>query len=322
LSNKEPLVWIPASCGSAWYATLAAAEPLWEAGDALVPLAARESARVLSSVRFARMVLAVSQSGETADTREVVRAAQAAGVPSIGIVNMVPSSLAREVDVCVSIGAGPEVSVASTKAVVGQVAAVHTLFRARRLLQEGMPLQKVQRALRGVAGVERGLRAFLEDRREDFRAFGRELSRYPSSFFIGSGAGEALAKEGALKLKEISYRHAEGMHAAELKHGPLAVVDKRVPVVVVLLSASDTVTLSNASEAHARGAPLFLLAPDDVPAEVRLLARHFLSLPGDNLVATLACALVALHFVAYAAAVALGRPIDRPRNLAKSVTVQ
>ncbi|GIW68075.1 MAG: glutamine--fructose-6-phosphate aminotransferase [isomerizing] [Candidatus Parcubacteria bacterium] len=321
LARSSPLVWFPAACGSAWHAAQIAAPWFVRSGDLLAPTAAREAARVIGSVDLPRVVLAVSQSGETADTREVVRYAKEAEVPTVGVVNVVPSSLAREVDILIPMGAGQEVSVASTKAVVGQVGAMVALAHARAAERRARG-QAATRGLRNLASVSRHLSRFLREQQQPLAKMGKMLSRYAAVFFIGSSAGEAIAREGALKFKEITYLFAEGMHAAELKHGPLAVIDRKTPVVVIVLSSEDTLTLTNAHEAQSRGAPLYLIAPVNIAKEMRDAADAFVPLPATTELSAVACALTAVHCVAYEAARTLHRPIDKPRNLAKSVTVQ
>lgn len=321
LAVSSPLVWFPAACGSAWHAAQIAAPWFARGGDLIVSTAAREVARVIGSVDLPRVVLAVSQSGETADTREVVRRAKEAKVPTVGVVNVVPSSLSREVDILIPMGAGQEVSVASTKAVVGQVGAMVALAHARAAERRARG-QDAPSDFKELALVSRHLSGFLREQKQPLAKMGEMLSRYSAVFFIGNGAGEAIAREGALKFKEITYLFSEGMHAAELKHGPLAVIDRKTPVVVIVLSSEDTLTLTNAHEAQSRGAPLYLIAPVHIAKAMRAAAEAFIPLPATTELSAVVCALAAVHCVAYEAARTLHRPVDKPRNLAKSVTVQ
>ncbi len=318
LVTPAAVVWISAACGSARIAAAIAARWFFAGGDLFLTPPARDVPFLLQHCAFPPRVVALSQSGETADTRSAVKAAQALGVPTIGIINVVPSSLAREVDILVPLAVGPETSVASTKAVVGQVSALVTLAAARSILRSGSGNLKDHATLLSEGAIQ--LEQFLTRQYQILSSIGSFLASCRSTFFIGNGAGDAVAREGALKLKEITYLPSEGLSAAELKHGPLAVVGEEVGVVALLLSQEDQDGVIQVAEVAARGAPVFVVAPPDQARAARSFARAVVELPDHPLAAT-ACALSAAHCVAYEAARSLKRPVDRPRHLAKSVTV-
>jgi glucosamine--fructose-6-phosphate aminotransferase (isomerizing) len=265
------------------------------------------------------LVIGISQSGETADTLAAIREAKDKGAMVIGLVNVVGSTIARETGRGVYLHAGPEISVASTKAFTGQVAVLLLmalkLGRGRRLSRErgqflaaeiGRLPELIERVLLqndAIAKVAEG------------------LVRYEHAFFLGRGPMYPVALEGALKLKEISYIHAEGYHAAELKHGPIALLTPGVPVVVLANRSPVTdKVLSNAEECKARGARIIAVITEGGAGGA--VADDVICIPDcDPLVATVPMA-VALQLLAYHVARLRGCGIDQPRNLAKSVTVE
>jgi glucosamine--fructose-6-phosphate aminotransferase (isomerizing) len=265
------------------------------------------------------LVVAISQSGETADTLAAVREAKEKGAMVMGLVNVVGSTIARETGRGVYLHAGPEISVASTKAFTGQVAVLLLmalkLGRGRRLSRErGLALaaeigrlpELIEAVLKQDAAIAKVAEAMVS---------------HEHAFFLGRGPMYPVALEGALKLKEISYVHAEGYHAAELKHGPIALLTPGMPV-VVLANRSPVIekTLSNAEECKARGARIIAVVTEGGP-EVAI-ADDVIRIPDcDPLVATIPAA-VALQLLSYHVARLRGCPIDQPRNLAKSVTVE
>ena len=265
------------------------------------------------------LVVAISQSGETADTLAAVREAKDKGAMIMGLVNVVGSTIARETGRGVYLHAGPEISVASTKAFTGQVAVLLLmalkLGRGRRLSRErGLALAAE------IARLPELIEAVL---RQDaaIAKVAETMVKHEHAFFLGRGPMHPVALEGALKLKEISYIHAEGYHAAELKHGPIALLTPGMPV-VVLANRSPVVdkTLVNAEECKARGAHIIAIVTEGGPEAA--IADEVIRMPDcDPLVATIPAA-VALQLLAYHVARLRGCPIDQPRNLAKSVTVE
>jgi glucosamine--fructose-6-phosphate aminotransferase (isomerizing) len=265
------------------------------------------------------LVIGISQSGETADTLAAIREAKDKGAMVIGLVNVVGSTIARETGRGVYLHAGPEISVASTKAFTGQVAVLLLmalkLGRGRRLSRERGQLLAAE-----IARLPELIEKVLLQN-EAIAKVAEKLVQHEHAFFLGRGPMYPVALEGALKLKEISYIHAEGYHAAELKHGPIALLTPGTPV-VVLANRSPVLdkVLSNAEECKARGARIIaLITADGAGAAV---ADDVIQIPDcDPLVATVP-ATVALQLLAYHVARLRGCGIDQPRNLAKSVTVE
>ena len=265
------------------------------------------------------LVVAISQSGETADTLAAVREAKDKGALTMGLVNVVGSTIARETGRGVYLHAGPEISVASTKAFTGQVAVLLLmalkLGRGRRLSRErGVALAAE------IARLPELIEAVLRQD-EAIAKVAATMAKHEHAFFLGRGPMHPVALEGALKLKEISYVHAEGYHAAELKHGPIALLTPGMPV-VVLANRSPVVdkTLGNAEECKARGAHVIAIVSAGGPEAA--VADEVIRIPDcDPLLATIPAA-VALQLLAYHVARLRGCPIDQPRNLAKSVTVE
>ncbi|MFZ4394463.1 MAG: glutamine--fructose-6-phosphate transaminase (isomerizing) [Kiritimatiellia bacterium] len=266
------------------------------------------------------MVVAVSQSGETADTLAAVREAHHKGALVAGVCNVVGSTIAREAARGIYLHAGPEIGVASTKAFSSQVLVLVMLAlafgRGRRLSrEEGAAL------CREMAAVPELVRRVLAQDAA-IAALAARLAPARSAFFIGRGVLYPAALEGALKLKEISYVHAEGYHAAELKHGPIALLDEQTPVVALLndVPGRDKM-LGNVQECLARHAPVLAVASEG-DAEVASLVPDCIFVPRTGVYTTPILAVVALQLLAYHVARLRGCPIDQPRNLAKSVTVE
>jgi glucosamine--fructose-6-phosphate aminotransferase (isomerizing) len=271
------------------------------------------------------LVVAVTQSGETADTLDAVRRARGSGARTLAVTNVVGSSITRECDDTLYLRAGPEIGVAATKTFSSQVTALTLL--AERLAQDRRGhrpdprrTESERRAL--VAALSR-LPGHVQEVL-DTSAAEAVAAAYGDSdayFFIGRGLGHPVAMEGALKVKEISYEHAEGFAASELKHGPLALVTERTPVFALFTGRDDAATLSNVKEVQARGAPVVAVAADPT-GDVAEFADFVLEVPETHPDVVGVLANVQLQLVAYHAANLLGRPIDKPRNLAKCVTVE
>ena len=266
------------------------------------------------------MVIAVSQSGETADTLAAVREAKQKGAIVAGICNVVGSTIAREVGRGVYLHAGPEIGVASTKAFTSQVMVLLAMAlkfgRGRRLSVDAG--REFCKALFDAPA----LAARVLEKDSEIAKLAERIANARNMFYIGRGNLYPTGLEGALKLKEISYIHAEGYHAAELKHGPLALLDGDVPVVAMLndVAGKDKV-LSNVAECRARGAPVIGIATegdDSVDGQVDML----LKVPAAHPLVTPIPTAVALQLLAYHVARIRGCTIDKPRNLAKSVTVE
>ena len=268
------------------------------------------------------LAIVISQSGETADTLASLRYVKAQGAKTIGVVNVPSSSIARLSDAAAPTLAGPEIGVASTKAFTCQLAAVACLAiglaRARDALGEND-----EAALVGELIAVPGLIAEALKLEPQLEPIAHKLARARDVLYLGRGTSYPLALEGALKLKELSYIHAEGYAAGELKHGPIALIDEDMPVIV--LAPKDPVlekTISNMQEVAARGGRIILIGERHAREEAALELESFLAMPDVG--ATFAPIVYAapVQMLAYHTAVIMGKDADQPRNLAKSVTVE
>ena len=266
------------------------------------------------------VVVAVSQSGETADTLAALQEAKSRGALAMGIVNVVGSSISRETDAGVYLRVGPEIGVASTKAFVGQVmvASMLALFVGRRRsLSADYVSTFLQNLERIPAAIERTLQLSDHIKKATAKYIERE-----NWLFLGRGLNWPVALEGALKLKEISYIHAEGMPAAEMKHGPIALIDKGMPVVFVATRNSQyEKVLSNIEEVRSRGGAVIAVATEG-DEHIKTLADDVFYVPDVPELLQPLVTVVPLQLLAYHAAVMRGKDVDKPRNLAKSVTVE
>ncbi|MBA7702256.1 Glutamine--fructose-6-phosphate aminotransferase [isomerizing] [subsurface metagenome] len=265
-------------------------------------------------------MVAISQSGETADTLAAVRKANEAGTLTMGIVNAVGSSIARETDCGVFIHAGPEIGVASTKAFTSQLTVLMlvSLLLAQRA---GRSSRQVAAILEELAGIEDKVKQVLA-RSDSILDLAREYQDSNNFLYLGRGFQFPVALEGALKLKEISYIHAEGYPAAEMKHGPIALIDENMPVVVMALKdRTYEKVLSNIQEIKARKGRVIAVA-NEVEPELEKLADHIIQLPATHELLLPLLTVIPLQLLAYHIAVLRGCHVDQPRNLAKSVTVE
>ncbi len=270
----------------------------------------------------ASIAVFISQSGETADTLAALEHVKERGIFTIALVNVVESSIARAADITMRIETGPEIGVASTKAFTAQLVALLALgsFLARR---KGTMDSKTESVLvQSLLNLPAKLRTALEAHNA-IRIMAEKLDGVQSALFVGRGACAPLAMEGALKLKEISYIHAEGYGAGELKHGPIALIDDKMPVIA--LAPSDVMfskMLSNIEEIAARNGRLFIFTDVAGEREINLPGAEVLILPkADPSLMPILYALP-LQLLAYYVALQRGADIDKPRNLAKSVTVE
>ncbi len=268
------------------------------------------------------LTIVVSQSGETADTLAALRCAKAKGQKVLSVINVASSTMARESDVVAPTLAGPEIGVASTKAFTCQLAVFAALAlaigRARGFLDVATEARLV-----GELTVVPGLMAQALKCESAVESLAREISKVRDVLYLGRGTSYPLALEGALKLKEISYIHAEGYAAGELKHGPIALIDGDMPVIVI--APTDAViekTISNMQEVAARGGRLILIGDDALARDFASEAEAAITMP---VVAPDFAAMVyavPIQLLAYHTAVVMGKDADQPRNLAKSVTVE
>jgi len=312
---------ILSACGTSWHAALC--------GEYMI----EEFARIPVEVEYASefryrapiidegtLVFVISQSGETADTLAALREAKRKGATVLGICNVVGSTIARETDGGIYIHAGPEIGVASTKAFTSQVTvlALLTILLAR---QRSMSMEKGRQLIEALELMPDQVTHLLRNDHV-IREIAEQYARTNNFLYLGRGVNFPVALEGALKLKEISYIHAEGYPAAEMKHGPIALIDENMPVVV--LAQQDMVydkVISNIQEVKARNGKIIALATEG-DEEIARLANHVIYLPKVPYMLNPIIAAIPLQLLAYHIAVLRGCDVDQPRNLAKSVTVE
>ncbi len=309
------------ACGTAWHAGLVG-EYLFE-----------ELLRVPTETEYASefryrnpiidegtVVIAVSQSGETADTQAAIREAKQRGALVIGVVNVVGATIPRETDAGVYLHVGPEIGVASTKAFTGQVAvlALISCFLGRR---KHLSPSAAMQFMKALSAIPDQIRTTL-GHADTAEKVAREYASRENWLYLGRGYNYPVALEGALKLKEISYIHAEGLPAAEMKHGPLALITDGMPVVCIATTGSQyDKILSNISEVRARGGSVIAIATEG-DKDIQDLADHVLYVPDTLEPLQPLLTVIPLQLIAYHAAVIRGCNVDKPRNLAKSVTVE
>ena len=310
------------ACGTAYFAGLVA--KYWLERFARVPV----EIDVASEMRYREaplpkggLAVFVSQSGETADTLATLRYCKANGQRIASIVNVRTSTIARESDAMLPTLAGPEIGVASTKAFTCQLATLACLALAIARARGHMDAAKERELVRALTEVPRHISTILRDERR-YEEMAHWLSKARDVLYIGRGVSYPIALEGALKLKEISYIHAEGYAAGELKHGPIALIDENVPVIVV--APQDDLfekTVSNLQEVAARGGQIVLVSDADPDVVGCKIAAH-IRMPTVHPFAAPLVYAVPMQLIAYHTATVLGTDVDQPRNLAKSVTVE
>jgi glucosamine--fructose-6-phosphate aminotransferase (isomerizing) len=267
--------------------------------------------------------LFISQSGETADTLASLRYCKEHGLKIGAVVNARESSIARESDAVFPILAGPEIGVASTKAFTCQLAVLAALAVGAGKARGTISDEEEQALVKSLAEMPRIMGQVLNSIQPKIESLSRELSKCHDVLYLGRGTSFPLAMEGALKLKEISYIHAEGYAAGELKHGPIALIDENMPVIVI--APHDRFydkTVSNMQEVAARGGRIILITDEKGAAASKLDTMHTIVLPEvDEIIAPMIFSLP-VQLLAYHTAVFMGTDVDQPRNLAKSVTVE
>jgi glucosamine--fructose-6-phosphate aminotransferase (isomerizing) len=309
------------ACGTSWHAALVGEYMLEEATGIPVEVEYASEFRYRNPIVGPRtLVVVISQSGETADTQMAMREARRKGAKALGIINVVGSTIAREADGGIYLHAGPEIGVASTKAFTSQIVvlALLTLYLGRRRLLSAERGREIALAMDRLPDQVSEILA----REDEIRGLARLFSDATNALYLGRGYNFPVALEGALKLKEISYIHAEGYPAAEMKHGPIALIDENMPVVV--LAIRDAVyqkVISNIQEVKARGGRIVAVA-NDANGELRGLADHIVTVPQTLDLLTPVLTAIPLQLLAYHIAVLRGCDVDRPRNLAKSVTIE
>ena len=307
-------------CGTAYYAGLLAAYYLEQLVDGLTV-----EVQIASEYRYRSfhlpknsVALIVSQSGETADTLACLREIKRRGVKTLGVVNAVGSTIAHEVDGGVYVHAGPEISVASTKAFTSQVAAM-AIFGVQLAQAKGAGLQDLDRYIEELAILPEEIEQVLKTKQDEVKDVAKTYANYSHALFLGRDTLFPVALEGALKLKEISYIHAEGYATGELKHGPIALVDDQFfEVMLIQDNWLYDKSLSGLQEVNARGGHVLAITNSEKDIEAEKVVRVTTNL--DIFVPLLLN--VVQQLFAYYVAVARGNDVDQPRNLAKSVTVE
>ncbi|HRK17740.1 MAG TPA: glutamine--fructose-6-phosphate transaminase (isomerizing) [Hyphomicrobiaceae bacterium] len=310
------------ACGTAYYAGVVGKYWIEKLGRVPVEI------DIASEFRYREVPLAsgglsvfVSQSGETADTLEALRYCKRSGQKIAAIVNVRTSTIAREADAILPTLAGPEIGVASTKAFTSQLSVLACLAIAIGRARGTVSRAQEQEYVQALTELPRHIAALVRDE-SGYENLAHEISKARDVLYLGRGVNYPIAMEGALKLKEISYIHAEGYAAGELKHGPIALIDENVPVIVV--APEDELfdkTVSNMQEVAARGGQIVLISDCDADrAGCRLL--HHIKMPKVHPFTNPLLYAVPVQLMAYHTAVFMGTDVDQPRNLAKSVTVE
>ncbi len=309
------------ACGTSWHSALVAEYLIENLAGIPVEVEYASEFRYRNPVIYPDdIVFAISQSGETADTLAAIKEAKQKGATCCGIVNAVGSSIARETEAGIYIHAGPEIGVASTKAFTSQLAVFILLAiylgRMRNLSQtEGIKLAKA------MTHIPKQIESILANS-DAIERIAKKYSSAKNCIYLGRSYNFPVALEGALKLKEISYIHAEGYPSAEMKHGPIALIDENMPVIVI--ATKDEIydkVKSNIEEVRARKGQIIAIA-NEGDEDIKNYATDVIYIPNTSAKLTPVLAVIPLQLLAYYMAVELGRDVDRPRNLAKSVTVE
>ncbi len=310
------------ACGTSWHAGLIGKQFIEQWCEIPVEVEYASEFRYRKPVLFSEdVVIAISQSGETADTLAAFELAKKKGALCFGIVNVVGSSIARASDTGIYTHVGPEIGVASTKAFTGQVT-VLTLFSLALAHELGrIPLTEYEQYIEELALIPEKMKKVLEQD-ETIKSISRTLTYAKNALYMGRGFNYPVALEGALKLKEISYIHAEGYPAAEMKHGPIALVDENMPVVFVATHHQlYKKILSNIQEVKARNGRIIAVVTEGDEA-VKAIAEATIEVPATLPAVAPLLSVLPLQLIAYHVAVFKGLNVDQPRNLAKSVTVE
>ena len=310
-------------CGTSWHASLVGKYLLEQIAG--IPT----SVQYASEYRYSpppslanTLVIGVTQSGETADTLAALELAKSRGDRCLGITNRTESSIARIADAVIDTQAGIEIGVAATKTFVAQLLMFYLLALEFGIANSKLSEKKTQELIEGLRQLPAYMERILESQERYIEDLSRQFTHTKDFIFLGRGINFPIALEGALKLKEISYIHAEGYPAGEMKHGPIALLDKDVPVVAIATPGSVyEKVLSNSQEAKARDAKLIGVAPLDDPAAHEVF-DYILPIPIVDEIFSPILTVIPLQLLAYHVAAHRGLDVDQPRNLAKSVTVE
>jgi len=311
------------ACGSAMHASLVGKYLLQTYGKIPVMVEIASEYRYSEElITPSTLLIVVSQSGETADTLAALRLAKEKGAYVVGIVNAVGSTIAREVDKCIYTYAGPEIAVATTKGYTSQVAVFSTLA-LMAMEQKGLLDKNIEKLIKNdMLNIEEKINSVISNR-EKYLEIANQIYKHNDLFFIGRGIDSTVCMEGSLKLKEISYMHSESYSAGELKHGTISLIDKGTPVISI---ATDEKlfekTVSNIKETKARGSFSIFVTTENHIDNCDEFADEVIILPKTTDFTEPILTVIALQLVAYETAKLRGCDIDKPRNLAKSVTVE
>ncbi|MFQ6609620.1 MAG: glutamine--fructose-6-phosphate transaminase (isomerizing), partial [Fidelibacterota bacterium] len=317
LSAKQVII---TACGTSWHAALIGSYIIEELVNIPVKVEYASEFRYRDTpVDHLTLVVAVSQSGETADTLAAVRKAKDIGALTLGIVNVVGSSIARETDCGVYIHAGPEIGVASTKAFTSQVTVLNLIAL---LLGQTLNIKKdnIKQVIEGFSHISKDIHETLQ-LSDQIQKIAKDFSYANNFLYLGRGYQFPVALEGALKLKEISYIHAEGYPAAEMKHGPIALIDESMPVVFIVTKQGFKKIMANIQEVFARRGKIIILTSVDDNSYGNY-SDHVIKIPETHHCLSPIITTIPLQLLAYYIAVERGCNVDQPRNLAKSVTVE
>ncbi|HXC50874.1 MAG TPA: glutamine--fructose-6-phosphate transaminase (isomerizing) [Candidatus Limnocylindrales bacterium] len=310
------------ACGTAWHAALIGRYAIERLARIHVDVDYGSEYRYRDPVADERtLMIVVSQSGETADTLAAVDAAHERGAPVLAICNVVDSSIARRADHVLYTHAGPEISVASTKAFTTQLSALYLLAVWLGRRKGALSSEDEARYVQALVELPLLMETALKEE-EKIARIARQISPATDMLYLGRGVNYPVALEGALKLKEISYIHAEGYPSGEMKHGPIALIDETMPVLV--LAPKDDVyekTISNLMEVQSRGGRIFAVT-DQADDELMRISEWVIAVPHTESLMMPVLLTVPLQLLAYHVAVERGTDVDQPRNLAKSVTVE
>ncbi len=308
------------ACGTSWHAALIGSFLLEEIIQKPVKVEYASELRYRpSAINEDTVLLSISQSGETADTLAAIKKAKELGAFTVGIVNVVGSSIARETDCGIYIHAGPEIGVASTKAFTSQVSVLSlmAILLAQRL---GKDTEYIHTLIDEMVKLPDMVQSILDDASQIESIAGHFVDS-EHFLYLGRGYQFPVALEGALKLKEISYIHAEGYPAAEMKHGPIALIDEDMPVLFIVTNKGYEKIVSNIQEVKARGGRVIIVTSENVE-DLSQYSDYIIKIPSTENALMPIITTIPLQLLAYYIAVLKGCDVDQPRNLAKSVTVE
>jgi glucosamine--fructose-6-phosphate aminotransferase (isomerizing) len=315
---------IISGCGTSWHAGLVGEYLLESLAKIPTEVEYASELRYRTMIKLPRMaVFVISQSGETADTLAVLRKTKELGIPVLGIVNVVGSTIARETDAGIYLHCGSEIGVASTKAFTSQVVVLILLSLFLAQVRNTLSEEAQKEIIHALLNIPSQVKEIL-NQKDKIKKIAEDYYSFSNFLYLGRGINFPVALEGALKLKEISYIHAEGYPAAEMKHGPIALIDKNMPVVIIATDTDDVIyqkILSNIEEVKSRGGNTIIVATEG-NTEIGHLANEVIYVPRTKDILSPIINIIPLQLLAYYIAVKRGCDVDKPRNLAKSVTVE